>query len=79
MTTRSILAAASFAALLTVSALAQEQKPDMQGMDMSGHDASKMSSSDMHEMPGMVDGSAQAMQSMEGRTVGAGAVISITE
>lgn len=78
MTTRSILAAASFAALLTVSALAQEQKPDMQRMDMSGHDASKMSSSDMHEMPGMVDGSAHAMQSMEGRHMDMGPHMKMT-
>jgi len=44
--------------------LAQEQKPQT---DMSSHDMSNMSASDMHDMPGMGnEGSAHAMHEMEG-------------
>ena len=77
---QSILAAASLAALLALSAAAQEQKPanDMQGMDMSGHDMSHMNSSNMHEMAGMGDGSAHAIQAMQGHHMDMGPHMKMT-
>jgi len=57
-----------------LSARAQQ----MQGMTMSAPQSSKMTSSDMHEMPGMGDGSAHAMQSMEGRHMDMGPHMKMT-
>jgi hypothetical protein len=76
---RRILATASVAALLLFPVLrAQEQKSegDMPKMDMSGHDMSNTKTSDMPGVGG--DGSAHAMQSMEGRHMDMGPHMTMT-
>src|SRR5579862_2878700 len=80
MMTRDLLAGISLAAVLTISAAAQDAKPadNMAGMDMSGHDSSKMTSSDMHDMAGMGDGSAHAMEAMEGHHMDMGPHMKMT-
>ncbi|MGA8151204.1 MAG: hypothetical protein WB952_09665 [Terriglobales bacterium] len=56
--------------------LAQEQKPQT---DSPGHDMSKMSASDMHDMPGMGnEGSAHAMHAMEGHHMDMGPHMKMT-
>jgi hypothetical protein len=50
----------------------------MADMDMSGHDSSKMTSSDMHEMAGMGDGSAHAMEAMQGHHMDMGPHMKMT-
>jgi hypothetical protein len=74
-----------FLALVTVFGCSliwsQDQKPQnsMAGMDMSGHDMSNMNSSDTHDMPGMTnDGTASAMQSMEGHHMDMGPHMKMT-
>ena len=70
--------AAVLVLLLSPFAWTQAQKPqgDMSNMDMSGHDTN---ASDIHEMPGMgSDGSAHAMQSMEGRHMDMGPHMKMT-
>jgi hypothetical protein len=64
---RSSILAITFLAACVALSTAQEQKPadSMPGMEMSGHDSSKMTSSDMHETGGMGDGSAPAMSAMQ--------------
>ena len=61
----STLAAVFLAALLPLSAMAQKSDNSMSRMDMSGHDSSKMTSSDMKETGSMGDGSAPAMAAMQ--------------
>ena len=80
MRTRNLLAGISLAALLTISSAAQDAKPadNMAGMDMSGHDSSKMTSSDMHDMAGMGDGSAHAMEAMQGHHMDMGPHMKMT-
>ncbi len=80
MRTRNLLAGISLAALLTISSAAQDAKSagNMAGMDMSGHDSSKMTSSDMHDMAGMGDGSAHAMEAMEGHHMDMGPHMKMT-
>jgi hypothetical protein len=83
---RHTLATVALACLLIISsAVAQEDKPsdstpamNMPGNEMSGHDASRMTSSDMHEMPGMGDGSAHAMEAMQGRHMDMGPHMKMT-
>jgi hypothetical protein len=80
-----------YARILTVTAIllafslvwAQEQKPqayahDMSNMNMSVPDTSNANGSDMHDMPGMDDGSAHAMHSMEGHHMDMGAHMKMT-
>lgn len=62
-------------------AWSQDQSPqnNMSGMNMSGHDMSKMNSSDEHGMSGMADeGSAPAMQAMEGHHMDMGPHMKMT-
>lgn len=55
---------------------AQKSQTDTSNMDLSGHDTN---ASDMHEMPGMgSDGSAHAMQSMEGHHMDMGPHMKMT-
>jgi len=77
---RSILASACLAAWLTVFAGAEGQKPsnDAQGTNMSAHGMSHMSSSDMHEMAGMGDGSAHAIEDMQSRHLDMGPHMKMT-
>ncbi len=63
--------------------LAQEQKAqpgahDMSNMNMSSMDAPNSRASDMHDMPGMGDGSAHAMHSMEGHHMDMGPHMKMT-
>ncbi|MBZ5599490.1 MAG: hypothetical protein LAN83_14355 [Acidobacteriia bacterium] len=75
---RKLLLAIGLAVLLSSLAWGQEQKSqnDMSNMDMSGHDAN---ASEIHDMPGMgSDGSAHAMQSMEGHHMDMGPHMKMT-
>jgi hypothetical protein len=78
-----ILAAASIVFALSLG-WAQEQKPkadahDMSNMNMSGPDMStKANWVDMRDMPGMGDGSAHAMHSMEGHHMDMGPHMKMT-
>jgi hypothetical protein len=72
---RSLITALAAIALMAAVLRAQEQKqPDMPGMDMSAPGGS----SNMHDMPGMGDGSAHAMHSMEGRHMDMGPHMKMT-
>jgi hypothetical protein len=73
---RNILAAAAFALLLT--AVHAQQQPSAEAQPSQTPESSKMTSSDMHDMPGMGDGSAHAMQSMEDRHMDMGPHMKMT-
>jgi hypothetical protein len=80
MTNRT-LAVISFVFLGLSLVCTQEAKPqgDMSNMDMTGHDTSDLKPSNMQDMPGMgSDGSAHAMQSMEGRHMDMGPHMKMT-
>ncbi|HXZ33242.1 MAG TPA: hypothetical protein VEH30_13260 [Terriglobales bacterium] len=80
---KAILVFASIAifssALLWSQQSTQNQQGDMSGMDMSTHDMSSMHSAVPHDMPGMEnDGSAHAMQAMEGHHMDMGPHMKMT-
>jgi len=63
-----ILSVAAAVLMPLVLLSAQEQKPQNNPSNMSGHDMSNMNASEMHDMAGMGnDGSAHAMHAMEDR------------
>jgi hypothetical protein len=67
-----VLVLISLTALAVAPLWAQDQKPQ-DGPAMAEHDKPEMSTSDMHEMPGMGnESSAHAMHSMEGRHIDMG-------
>jgi uncharacterized protein involved in copper resistance len=75
---------ALLAALLVCSCgVPAQNQNSMPGMDMSGHDVAKHDSEmkdmqDMHDMPSMDEGNAQAMHSMEGRHMDMGPHMKMT-
>jgi hypothetical protein len=78
LTKRILTTAFSAGLLLSSMVWAQDQKPSS-GAQAPGHDMSNMSGSDMHDMPGMTnDGSAPAMQSMEGHHMDMGPHMKMT-
>jgi len=76
--TKHLLAAALLAVCPFVFAQQSKPQSDMSNMDMSGQAASNAKPSDMHDMPGMNDGTAHAMQSMESRHMDMGAHMKMT-
>jgi hypothetical protein len=77
-TNKQILTIAFAAGLFSSMLCAQDQKPAT-GSPMPGHDTSNMSGSDMQGMPGMDnDGTAHAMQSMEGHRMDMGPHMKMT-
>jgi hypothetical protein len=76
--TKHLLAAALLVACPLVFAQQSKPQSDMSNMDMSGQAASNANTSDTHDMPGMNDGTAHAMQSMESRHMDMGAHMKMT-
>jgi len=69
----------SFSLLWSQDQTPQGTQGSMPGMEMSGHDMSSMNSADAHDMPGMGgEGSAAAMQSMEGHHMDMGPHMKMT-
>jgi hypothetical protein len=76
--TKRLFIAALLVACPLVLAQQSNQQSDMSSMDMSGHGTPASNSSDMHDMPGMNDGTAHAMKSMEDRHMDMGPHMKMT-